>query len=81
MNDQEVKLLKSIQRDAEIFIAKHGYVPYQLTVSDHEYEIYKGIVKQGKRASINFAGVLWQINIQCCKVVLAALDQAWGRDL
>lgn len=78
MNEQELKLLKSIENEAKSYIAKHGYVPYQITISDHEYKIYKKIIRQGKRASVQFQGVKWSLNIQCCSVIVTSLDQLRG---
>lgn len=81
MNEQEQKVMASINEEIKRFVLKHGYVPYQLTVSSHEYEVYKNLFKRGIRATYKFAGINWQINVQSCKVVVMALDQAWGRNV
>lgn len=79
MNESEMKLLKSIEKEAMSFIEKCGYVPYQITLSDHEFKLYKQILKKGQRAYVYFNGIRWTINVQCCTTILPQLSESWGR--
>ena len=81
MNEKEIKVLRTIEEEAMRITKKNGYVPYQITISDRQYQIYKKIMRQGKRATIMFQGVKWSLNVQCCSIIIASLDQSWGREL
>jgi hypothetical protein len=76
MNDKEIKLLRQIEKEALNHLDKEGFVPYQITVSDKQWKVYKDILKQGRRATVNFNGIKWQINVQCCsKTVITVYEK------
>ena len=79
MENEEERLLKEIELEALKYIDRYNCVPNQITISDRQFMIYKKLIKQGKRATVNFNGIKWQINIQCCTTVLPPLSESWGR--
>lgn len=75
MNDNEIKLLRQIENEATEHLEKKGFIPYQITISDRQWKLYKSILKQGRRATVNFNGVKWQINVQCCTTVITVYEK------
>jgi len=78
MNEKEERLIKSIEKEAQEFLNKHKFVPYEITVSKREYKIFKNALKQGKRPRINYNGIKWVVNVQCCETISPILKQEWG---
>lgn len=74
MTDKEIKLLNEIEQQAMKYIERSGVVPHQITISDTEWKTYKNILSQGERAFINYNGLKWQLNVQCCSKTISAID-------
>lgn len=74
MTNEEIKLLNAIQKTGLDHIKKEGFIPYQITISDKQWKMYKSILKQGHRATVNFNGIKWQLNVQCCESTITLME-------
>jgi len=74
MTEKETKLLNDIQKSGLDHIKLKGYIPYQITISDKQWKVYKNILKQGYRATVNFNGIKWQLNVQCCESTITLME-------